>query len=88
MPKRIKHGRRPTDVNQSAHRLVEMSTSDAPPIELAPETPMTVPEYMASIGRKGGKIGGKRRMDTMSARKRKQIAKAAAKARWAAKQTD
>jgi len=36
---------------------------------------------MAELGRKGGKIGGKRRMETMSASKRKAIAKKAAQAR-------
>jgi hypothetical protein len=37
---------------------------------------------MAEIGRKGGKIGGKRRLSTLTAKKRKQIASDAAKARW------
>jgi hypothetical protein len=38
---------------------------------------------MAEMGRKGGKIGGKRRLETLSDRRRSQIAKAAARARWA-----
>jgi hypothetical protein len=38
---------------------------------------------MAQMGRKGGKIGGKRRMETMTAEQRSQIALKAAKARWA-----
>jgi hypothetical protein len=37
---------------------------------------------MAQMGRKGGKIGGKRRMETMTAEQRSQIALKAAKARW------
>ena len=44
-----------------------------------------ISEHMAKIGRKGGQIGGKRRLETMTAAKRKQIAKKAAAARWAKK---
>jgi hypothetical protein len=40
---------------------------------------------MAAIGRKGGKIGGKRRMVTMSAKKRSELARKAAAARWSGK---
>jgi hypothetical protein len=83
MPKRIKHRRQPQDVNQAAHMLVRQSTanveSGAP---IAGAVPTSISEYMASIGRKGGKIGGKRRLSTLSEKKRKAIASAAAKARW------
>ena len=41
-----------------------------------------VSEYMRSIGSKGGKIGGKRRLKTMTAEQRKKSAQKAAKARW------
>jgi hypothetical protein len=37
---------------------------------------------MAAMGRKGGQIGGKRRLVTMTAAKRKKAAAKAAKARW------
>jgi len=37
---------------------------------------------MAQMGRKGGKIGGKRRLQTMTAEERSEIAKKAARARW------
>jgi hypothetical protein len=37
---------------------------------------------MAAIGRKGGLIGGKRRMKTMTKEQRRRVAVAAAKARW------
>jgi hypothetical protein len=39
--------------------------------------------FMAQIGTKGGKIGGKRRLETMTAKERGKIARKAAKARWA-----
>jgi hypothetical protein len=38
---------------------------------------------MAEMGRRGGRIGGKRRLETMTKRQRSNVAKAAAKARWA-----
>jgi len=37
---------------------------------------------MAVIGRKGGQIGGKRRLKTMTKAERSKIAAKAAKARW------
>ncbi len=88
MPKRIKHRTkttRPRDVNQLAHFLVEQSTA---PIESESPSPLpaNISEYMAQIGRKGGQIGGKRRLSTLSEKERKAIASKAAKARWQRKQ--
>jgi hypothetical protein len=37
---------------------------------------------MAELGRKGGKIGGKKRAENLTAQARKQIAIKAARARW------
>ena len=37
---------------------------------------------MTAIGRKGGQIGGKRRLKTMTKAERSKIAAKAAKARW------
>jgi hypothetical protein len=42
---------------------------------------------MAEIGRGGGKIGGKRRLETLTAKERKQIAQKAAKAKWSKKRS-
>lgn len=47
--------------------------------------PKAKPEKLASAveaGRKGGKVGGKARAATLTPRKRRAIAKKAAKARW------
>ena len=76
MPKRNKHYKKPDDLNQLAHRLVEESTAEQLP------TKAQISMLMASLGRKGGKIGGKRRLETMTAAERKAIAAKAAKARW------
>jgi hypothetical protein len=42
-----------------------------------------ISRVMAEMGRKGGLIGGKRRLETMSEHKRSRIASNAAKVRWA-----
>ncbi len=44
-----------------------------------------ISQVMREMGRKGGKIGGKRRLETMSAEKRSEIALKAARTRWAKK---
>jgi hypothetical protein len=79
MPKRIKHDR-PTDINQLANYLVTESTRESGSPDLP--TKAQVSFLMAEMGRKGGKIGGKRRLETMTSKQRKQVAKKAARARW------
>lgn len=76
MPKRI--SKRPSDINQAAHLMVERSTT-----EPEPETPKSeISRIMAEMGRKGGKIGGKKRLETMTRQQRSEVALNAAKARW------
>jgi hypothetical protein len=78
-------GKRPRDPNQLAKWIVDQSTGDPPVLEEKPAqvaAPANLSEYMAAIGRKGGAIGGKRRLKTMSKEQRKKIAVKAAKARW------
>jgi hypothetical protein len=67
------------DVNQLAYQLVQKSTSQP---ESETMTKAQISQLMAAMGRKGGKIGGKRRMETMTSEQRSQIALRAAKARW------
>jgi len=82
MPKQVKQPPRPTDVNELAHRLVELSTNapDAPPAGMSANAEISA--YMSSIGRKGGQIGGKRRLKTMTKAERTKVAIRAAKTRW------
>jgi hypothetical protein len=72
------------DTVQNARRVVlasvEDSASDTP---TSPTHPSLISQVMAEMGRKGGRIGGKRRLETMTGRQRTQVAKNAAKARWA-----
>ena len=74
-------GKRPRDPNQLAKWLVDSSTSDEP---LSPALPSAsgISAYMAAMGRKGGKIGGKRRLLTMTPEARKAAATKAAQTRW------
>ena len=83
MPKQVKQGR-PTDINEIAHRLVELSTSLPSPANADIPANAEVSAYMAAIGRKGGLKGGKRRLKTMTVAERKKAASRAAKARWKA----
>jgi hypothetical protein len=58
--------------------MVERSTA-----EPEPETPKSeISRIMAEMGRKGGKVGGKRRLETMTRQQRSEVALNAAKARW------
>lgn len=80
----IGKGKRPRDPNQLAEWIVDQSAGDAREAHETPESiaPVNLSEYMAAIGRKGGQIGGKRRMKTMTKEQRKKIAAKAAKTRW------
>lgn len=80
----IGKGKRPRDPNQLAKWIVEQSTA-----ELVPQVPVQAPPdlsaYMAAMGRRGGLVGGKRRLVTMTAAQRKKAAAKAAQARWGKK---
>jgi hypothetical protein len=81
MPKRIKHKKRPTDVNELRQDLVAMSTQDDRD-SIPPPTKEQVSAFMSAMGRKGGKIGGKKRLQTMTAEERSAVARNAARVRW------
>lgn len=84
----IGKGKRPRDPNQLAKWIVDHSTGETPePTEEAkPQRPPVSPEvlsrHMAALGRKGGQIGGKRRLKTMTKEQRRKVAAKAARARW------
>ena len=85
----VSKGKRPRDQNQLAKWIVDQSTSEAPEPapEASPIAPASLSQYMAAIGRKGGQIGGKRRLTTMTKEQRRKVAVAAAKTRWAKRTT-
>ncbi len=76
MPKRIS---KPMDMNQAAFQMVRRSTGTADPPKV---TASEVSRVMAAMGRKGGKIGGKRRLEAMTPEQRREVAMKAAKTRW------
>lgn len=84
----IGKGKRPRDPNQLAKWIVDQSTSETPVQEqeatpkAPPVSPASLSQYMAEIGRKGGQIGGKRRLKTMTKEQRRKVAAKAARARW------
>ena len=76
--------RRTTDFNQLAAQIVDLATGNPiadDPLPLPDKNPAAV-----ALGRLGGLKGGKARAEKLSARKRTEIAKKAAQARWAQKQ--
>jgi hypothetical protein len=85
----MKKTKLPRDANQRAYEIVRLSTEeDEPTPEPEKETPMVrspISEYLAEIGRKGGLKGGKARSESLTPKKRKEIAKKAASARWGKK---
>jgi hypothetical protein len=84
----IGKGKRPRDPNQLAKWILEQSTADNPPAETPVAVPSDLSAYMAAMGRKGGMVGGKRRLVTMTAAQRKKAAAKAAAARWGKKKSD
>src|SRR5688572_17318255 len=96
MPKRLKKAvrklptpakpKRPSDPNRAALSMlaehmgrVQEATGSTPVLDFQAQ----YKAHMAKLGKKGGRIGGKRRMETMSTAERKRVASQAAKARWA-----
>jgi hypothetical protein len=64
--------------------MVEESTRDTGGASIPiPPTSAQISAFMAEMGRKGGKIGGKRRLISLTPERRKEIALKAARARWA-----
>jgi hypothetical protein len=69
---KVKH----PDVFQIAHAIAEAATNEQP--EEAP----TKNQAAVELGRLGGLKGGKARAESLSAKRRKEIAKKAAQTRW------
>jgi len=79
MPDRSR--KRPRDLNAMAKSIVDDATGEAPP---EPDEPQKDPAAV-ELGRRGGLKGGPARAKKLSARKRTEIAKRAAQARWGKK---
>jgi hypothetical protein len=79
MPERS--SKRPRDLNALARSIVDEATGEAPPEPESTKDPAAV-----ELGRRGGLKGGRARAAKLSARKRSEIAKKAARARWGKRQ--
>lgn len=78
MPRGPKGEKRPADVIGAAVKVMRIATGEEPEDSVTPESEGKDPAAVA-LGRKGGKA----RAEGLSAKKRREIAKKAAKARWA-----
>jgi hypothetical protein len=71
--------KRPTDINQRAKSIVDIATGETKDTTTQEDI---IKAAAAALGRKGGLKGGKARAAALSPKKRSEIAKKAAKARW------
>ena len=67
------------DAVQNARRVVLASVGET---ETTTVSISLISQIMAAMGRKGGQIGGKRRLVTLTGARRREIASQAAKTRW------
>jgi hypothetical protein len=72
---------RGADFNENAQHLVRLSTGQEEP-EKPKATKTEISRVMAELGRRGGKIGGKKRAASMTPARRREIALKAARSRW------
>jgi hypothetical protein len=72
---------RPKDPNQLAKFIVDVATGEREDRETTPDEQGKNPAAVA-LGRLGGLKGGRARADALSKKKRIEIARRAAKARW------
>ena len=75
-----------TDVNALAAEIVREATDESPPEAEKPEQPEKNPAAV-ELGRRGGLKGGKARAAKMTPEERSEIARRAAAARWAGKES-
>lgn len=73
-----KKKKKPADINKLAASIVEEATKETTEEKPAKEKNLAA----VALGRLGGLKGGKARAEKLSAKKRKEIAKKAAQARW------
>jgi hypothetical protein len=77
MPRGPKGEKRPVDVNARAVMIAKIATGEIEDVRPTPESEGKNPAAVAL-----GRMGGKARAAGLSARKRKEIARKAAKTRW------
>ena len=83
MPERTRNPKRPHDLNQLAAAIANIATEG----EIQTAIDEGKNPAAVALGRLGGKKGGYARAVKLSAKRRAEIARHAAKTRWAAKDT-
>jgi hypothetical protein len=74
------------DVVQNAKRVFDQVIQESESASLTViGNPALLSQVMREMGARGGRIGGKRRLETLTDKRRSEIASQAAKARWGAK---
>lgn len=84
MPERSSKKKRPCDLNVRAAAIVAEATSETES-EAEPEAGPEKNPHAQALGRLGGLKGGKARAAKLTPAQRREIAKKAADARWAAR---
>lgn len=76
--------KRPSDPNRAAHAMLaeHMARVQGEPSPVL-DFQAQYKAHMAKLGEKGGKVGGKRRLETITPERRSEIALKAARTRWA-----
>lgn len=84
MPKRPSKPTNGKDLNQVAAEIVKAATRDAPtdPGGLPAKAAAPKNRHAVALGRLGGKRGGPKRAENLTAERRREIARQAARARW------
>jgi hypothetical protein len=89
MPKRSRKA--PSDINVNAARIVALATGQELPKPAQPRKPVAAAKknpHAVALGRRGGKVGGKRRAAALTPEERRSIAVKAARARWGMEDAD
>ena len=77
-------GKEPEDEVQAGFMAVHRLLGDLPPIAEPEQAARSLrSQILSELGREGGKIGGKRRAESMTPEQRRRSARKAARARWA-----
>lgn len=76
--------KQPTDINQLAKSIVDTATNEETPKPLTDDE--IIKAAASALGRKGGLVGGKARAKALTPKRRSEIAKNAAAARWGTKE--
>lgn len=84
MPSRASKPKRPRDTNQLAWQIVREATGEVQPDAPRAEPPDTRNPAAVALSKLGAAKGGQARAAALSPARRKQIARKAVQARWAA----